>query len=45
MKKHKDKEVVEEVDFKIIEKGEDEDGEFAILELTPKKNKGEKHGS
>ena len=45
MKKHKDKEVVEEVDFQIIEKGEDEDGEFVILELTPKKNKGEKHGS
>jgi len=45
MKKHKDEDEIIEVDFKIIEKGEDEDGEFAILELTPKKNKGEKHGS
>jgi len=45
MKKHEEDEIVEEVNFEIIEKGEDEDGEFAILELTPKKNKGEKHGS
>ena len=44
MKIHKDKDEIIEVNFDVVGEGEDEDGEFVILELTPK-NKGEKHDS